>query len=186
VKPSRRKYSSEQIAQVRALWDAGPSASQIAATLNETWPRTLNKNHVIGIAHRNGFPDRDKAIQARHDRPEHVARLRRLWDDEAPIAVLLNALAESWGQAVTRAHLHRFLRRHAFPKRSEAVQRKLRSEAARRARGATATHCCRGHAMVAENVAVYPVKGRTMPLRTCKACSALRSKAWRAAQKAAE
>ena len=45
------------IEQARSLWDEGKSAQEIAMELTSE-ERVINKNVIIGLAHRNKFPRR--------------------------------------------------------------------------------------------------------------------------------
>ena len=51
------RHSSKMIEQARSLWDEGKSAQEIAMELTSE-ERVINKNVIIGLAHRNKFPRR--------------------------------------------------------------------------------------------------------------------------------
>lgn len=53
----RTVHSDETIARARELWAMGLSTSEIGRAMG------VNKNVIVGIAHRNGFPGRPSPIK---------------------------------------------------------------------------------------------------------------------------
>jgi hypothetical protein len=54
-------HSIETIKEARRLWDAGLTAGTIADALS-TSERKITRNAIIGLAHRNNFPERPSPI----------------------------------------------------------------------------------------------------------------------------
>lgn len=63
ARPSpNRIHSDAVITAVRAHWDAGRSISDIAWEMRDVVPG-INRDKVVGIAHRNNFPPRPSPIK---------------------------------------------------------------------------------------------------------------------------
>ena len=69
-------WTPDRDAQLRALWDAGHTGTDIAQRMGAT------KNSIIGRVHRLGFPKRASPIAMRVARPwapEDDARLQKIY-----------------------------------------------------------------------------------------------------------